>query len=267
MTADPTRPDSQPTLRSVTIALQLVQAYADNEDISLSEVARRLGVSKSTAHRTCGVLAEHGYLERTHDARYRLGLRLLEYGDIVAKRTPVRDKALSLLVELRNAIGETVQVGVPSGADVVYVERVEGQSALRYSPGTSRRAPVHRSSAGKVLAAFIPGVAEARLKAGLPAKTGYTIVSPKVWISELAKVRQRGYAISVEETEVGMASVAVPVRRALDGEVVASISALGPTARLVGQHEARTVQLLLAGAAKLGKKLDSGDVRLAARRR
>jgi IclR family transcriptional regulator, KDG regulon repressor len=193
-------------------------------------------------------------------------LRLLEYGDIVAKRTPVRDKALSLLVELRNAIGETVQVGVPSGADVVYVERVEGQSALRYSPGTARRAPVHRSSAGKVLAAFVPGVAEARLKIGLPAKTGYTIVSPKVFIAELAKIRERGYATSVEETEVGMASVAVPVRRAMDGVVVASISALGPTARLVGQHESRTVALLQAGAAKLGKKLDSGDVRLSRRR-
>jgi DNA-binding IclR family transcriptional regulator len=255
-----------PLLRSVTIALQLIEVYARNENISLSEVARQLGLSKSTVHRTCGVLAQHGFLERTPDARYRLGLRFLEYGDLVARRTPVRDKALPLLVELRNAIGETVQVGIPIGGDVLYVERVEGQQALRYSDGVPRRGPVHRSSAGKVLAAFVPGVAEARLKAGLPASTGYTIVSPKVFMEELALVRERGFARSVEETEAGMASLAVPVRSGNIGPVVAAISAIGPTVRLAGSSETRHIELLKAASLKLGQSLQRGDVQLRRRR-
>ena len=95
-----------------------------------------------------------------------MGLRLIEYGQLATARSPVGEHALPLLVELRTALGETVQIGVPAGADVVYVERVEGQRALRYSSDNSRRGPIHRSSCGKVLAAFIPGVLEERLRRG-----------------------------------------------------------------------------------------------------
>ena len=124
---------------------------------------------------------------------------------------PIKDRGLPLLVELRNALGETVQIGVPAGSDVVYVERVEGVRALRYSTENSRRSPLHRSSAGKTLMAFHPELVEARLRAGLPASTGYTIVVPEVLVAELARIRERGYARSVDETELGMSSLAVPV--------------------------------------------------------
>ena len=150
-------------LQSVSIALDVLDALADAPELSLSELARRVGVAKSTAHRTCAVLTQRGLLDRTEAGGYRLGLRFVEYGHLATERTAVRDRGLPLLVELRNALGETVQIGVPAGGDVVYVERVEGQQALRYTTN-SRRAPVHRSSAGKVLAAFIPEVLEARLE-------------------------------------------------------------------------------------------------------
>jgi DNA-binding IclR family transcriptional regulator len=162
----------------------------------------------------------------------------------------VRDEALPLLVELRNKLEETVQVGVPAGADVVYVERVEGQRALRYSTN-SRRSPLHRSSAGKVLAAFDPVLADARLRAGLPPSTGYTIVVPELLLAELAGVRERGYARSVDETEVGMSSLAVPVRDSARGSVVAAISMVGPTPRVVGDSETRHTRILRAGARRL----------------
>ena len=98
---------------------------------------------------------------------------------LATERTAIRDRGLPLLVELRNKLEETVQIGVPAGADVVYVERVEGRRALRYSTN-ARRSPIHRSSSGKVLAAFDPGLLEARLRAGLPPSTGYTIVVPEL---------------------------------------------------------------------------------------
>ena len=180
-------------LQSVSIALDVFDALADAPELSLSELARRVGVAKSTAHRTCAVLTQRGLLDRTEAGGYRLGLRFVEYGHLATERTAVRDRGLPLLVELRNALGETVQIGVPAGGDVVYVERVEGQQALRYTTN-SRRAPVHRSSAGKVLAAFIPEVLEARLEGGLEPSTGYTIVVPKVLMAELRRVREQGFA-------------------------------------------------------------------------
>lgn len=254
--------DSKPPLHSVTIALDVLDALAESPELSLSELARRIGVAKSTAHRTCAVLAKRGLLAKTPAGKYRLGLRFVEYGHLATARSAVGDYALPILVELRNALGETVQIGVPAGADVVYVERVEGVRALRYSAGNSRRGPTHRSSAGKALAAYLPELVEARLRAGLPPSTGYTIVVPELLKAELAKVRERGYARSVDETELGMSSLAVPVRADVDGPVVAAISVVGPTARVIGDNEARHVAALVAGAKRLTASIAAGDYKL-----
>jgi DNA-binding IclR family transcriptional regulator len=248
---------AHPALQSVGIALDIIDALAQAHELSLSELARRVGVAKSTAHRTCAVLARRGLVDRTADRAYRLGLRFVEYGRLATERTAVRDQALPLLVELRNTLEETVQIGVPAGADVVYVERVEGQRALRYSTN-SRRSPLHRSSAGKVLAAFNPELAEARLRAGLPPSTGYTIVVSELLLAELARVRDRGYARSVDETELGMSSLAVPVRDSVGGSVVAAISMVGPTPRVVGDHETRHTRVLKAGASRLTQAIAEG---------
>ena len=244
-----TRPPAQPSkapLQSVSIALDVIDTLAEVPELSVSELARRIGVAKSTAHRTCAVLAARGLLDRTEAGGYRLGLRFVEYGHLATERSAVRDRGLPLLVELRNTLGETVQIGVPAGADVVYVERVEGQSALRYTTN-SRRSPIHRSSAGKVLAAFNPDMVDARVKAGLTRSTGYTIVVPKVLIAELKRVREQGYAQSVDETELGLSSLAVPVRAEVDGPVIAAISMVGPTTRVVGEHEARHLAVCKRG--------------------
>lgn len=261
-------PAARPTLQSVTIALDIVDALAAAPELSLSELARRIGVAKSTAHRTCAVLAERGLLDRTPSGGYRLGLRFVEYGHLATARSAVRDRGLPLLVELRNALGETVQIGVPAGVDVVYVERVEGVRALRYSTENSRRSPLHRSSAGKALLAFHPSLVEARLRAGLPASTGYTIVVADVLLAELAKIRKRGYARSVDETELGMSSLAVPVRAsAADAAVVAAISMVGPTIRVIGEHEAHHVGVLQAGARQLTEAISKGEYALRRRSR
>ena len=178
----------------------------------------------------------------------------------------MRDRGLPLLVELRNSLGETVQIGVPAGVDVVYVERVEGMRALRYASENSRRSPLHRSSAGKVLAAYDPQLLEARAAAGLPASTGYTIVVPEVFVAELSRVRQRGYARSVDETELGMSSLAVPVWARPGGPVVAAISMVGPD--VAGRGRARGGPRrppCPAGARRLTDALARGEYALARR--
>jgi DNA-binding IclR family transcriptional regulator len=261
-------PDARgrPALQSVSIALDVLDALAATPELSLSELARRVGIAKSTAHRTCAVLVARGLVERTSTGGYRLGLRFVEYGQLAAARSAVKDRGLPLLVELRNALGETVQIGVPAGVDVVYVERVEGVHALVYSTGNPRRSPLHRSSAGKTLMAFVPELVEARIRAGLPASTGYTIVVPDVLVSELARIRKRGYARSVDETELGMSSLAVPVA-GVGGEIVAAISMVGPTPRVVGEHEARHVAVLQAGARQLSDAITTGGYTLRRRAR
>ena len=205
----PTRPAANtPKLQSLGIALDIVEALAEVPELGVSELARRVGIAKSTAHRTCAVLADRGLLDRTASG-YRLGLRFVEYGSLARERTAVGDRGLPLLVELRNALGETVQIGVSAGADVVYVERVEGRQALRYSTN-ARRSPIHRSSAGKVLAAFDPKMVDARLRAGLPPSTGYTVSKRCTLPSSQWKTQQRPSCCS----EVAGGSTVTPAMRA-----------------------------------------------------
>ena len=267
MTAAAPTTKTKPALRSVTIALDVLDAFFGDTEIGLSELARRVGVTKSTMHRTCGVLVDRGALERTVTGKYRLGVRLLEYGQLVTTRSALRTQALPLLVELRNAIGETVQLGVPSDGDVLYIERVEGLGALRFTTEASRRSPVHRSSAGKAIAAFRPEVAAARIKAGMKPYTGHTIVIPKMFVEELARVRERGYAISIDEAELGLSSIGVPIRDHPDGEVIAAISTAGPTARLLGDHESHHVRLMLNASRQLTNALAAGAYTLPRQRR
>ena len=199
-------------------------------------------------------------------AGYRLGLRFVEYGHLATERTAVGDRGLPLLVELRNALGETVQIGVPAGADVVYVERVEGgrRCATRRN---SRRSPSIAPAPARSSPAFIPEVVEARLRAGLPPSTGYTIVVPECSWPSWPRSASAGYARSVDETELGMSSLAVPVHGPPDGPVVAAISMVGPTARVIGEHETRHIDLLQAGARKLSEAIGKGEYALKRRSR
>ena len=108
---------------------------------------------------------------------------------------------------------------------------------------------------------------EARLKAGLPPSTGYTIAVPDLFRAEIDKVRQRGFARSVDETEIGMSSLAVPVRNGPNGAVVAAMSMVGPTLRVAGDTETSNVSALQAAARKLSDALELGEYRLPRRRR
>ena len=253
--------NSREPLRSVSIALDLLEAFRGDSELTVTQLAERVGVAKSTASRTCALLHDRGMLERTVGGRYRLGPKLREYGHLAKLRHGLSTKVRILLTEVRDAVGETVQLGVAAGVDVLYVERVEAVRSLRHSSESYRYTAVHRSSNGKVLAAWNPDLAAARIRAGLPASTGYTIVTPALFLEELERVRNRGYARSVEESELGGASLAVPIHRGADGPVVASLGIAGPTRRITNS-EARHVQILQIAANQLGKAIETGEVTL-----
>ena len=261
--AHPTEPSAAPAApgasRSVGIALDLLDAFGADVELTVAELTRRTHVAKSSVSRTCAYLVQRGYLQRVGPGRYRLGLRLLELGHLVKIRTGLDTMAHEVLGDLAAEIGCTVHLGVPDGADVLFVERVEPTPHVRYAGERWRRSPVHRSSCGKVLAAFLPCVLESRLKAGLPARTGYTIVVPRVLMAELDRVRERGYATNIEETAIGGASVAVPVHDPRDGEVVAALALVVPSARLRAGEVALVAALRRAGA-RLERAIGAGQL-------
>ena len=243
-------------LRSVNIAVQVLECFLDSPELGPSEIARRIGVAKSTAHRALAALSGGGLLDRSSGGKYRLGLRLYDYGQLAIDRLYLRELALPILAALRDQIGETVQLGIPAGAEVLYIDRLEGTNGLRFHSDAYRRVRAHSSSAGKAIAAWNPAVVAAVNAAGFPKHTMRTAGSRQTYLAKLEEVRKLGFAVSSEEFEVGLSSVAAPVlMRGPNGPVsVAAISVAGPTARVVGRTSTVSVRVVEA-ANRLSRQL------------
>jgi DNA-binding IclR family transcriptional regulator len=133
-------------LRSVSIAMAVLGCFETERELGATRVAAELGIAKSTACRMLAALASSGMLERSRAGRYRLGLRMFEIGQLAVDRLMLRELALPVLGELREILRETVQLAVPVGADVLYVDRLEDHSAGTMFHGELyRRGPGHSS--------------------------------------------------------------------------------------------------------------------------
>ena len=206
----------------------------DRPVIGIGEVARQLGVHRSTASRLAATLAAAGYLEPAGgQGRYRLAAKLAVLGGIAAAGSELPSVAVPLLRELVSRLGETGHLGVLDGTEAVTVAVVDGWQTVRMHSWVGKRSPAHCSSMGKALLA---GLAPAEFMArypdpGLPASTPATITTRDELEKCLADVRARGFAEDREELEPHLYCLAAPVF-GRDGTVVASVSLSGPASRL-----------------------------------
>jgi len=243
-----------PQLQSVLAALDVLDCFATAEELGVTDVARRLGVAKSTAHRLLSALCARGLAERLPGTgHYRLGLHLWELGQLVQDRVPLRHVALPILEEVRLRTRQTTHLSIADGVDVVFVERLPSLSGIPLLGERRRRVPLHTTSAGKVLAAFNPAVARSRAEAGFPMLTDRTIGSAQGWEECLADVRRRGSAVSDSENLRGLASIAAPIIDT-SGAAVAAVSIAGPTADVMGNLD-RHARVVMVAAARLSRRV------------
>jgi len=214
-TAAPPGPDGE--LRSVTIAVRVLDCFAGSGELGPTQVARQLGVAKSTASRMLSALAAGGLLERSGAGRYRLGLRLFHYGQLAVDRLPLRAVARPVLADLHVSLRETVQLGLPVDGHVL-------------------RVPGYSSSAGRVMAAFDPEVAAATGAVERLKHTAFTITDEPGLERMLEAGRDRGWVASREEYAGGCSSLAAPVLVSgpAGSRAVAAVSVVGPTSRILG---------------------------------
>ena len=207
----------------------------DRPVVGIGEVARQLGVHRSTASRLASTLATAGYLEPAGEqGRYRLTAKLAVLGAVAVAGDEVRNAALPPLRELVSRLGETGHLGVLDGTEAVTVAVVDGWQTVRMHSWVGKRSPAHCSSLGKALLA---GLSPAELAARypdpeLPASTPNTITGRDELEKCLADVRDSGYAEDREELEPHLCCVAAPVF-ARDGTVTASVSLSGPASRML----------------------------------
>jgi DNA-binding IclR family transcriptional regulator len=221
--------------RSVSIAFSIIDVVAASPDIGPSAVAREVGIAKSTASSVLADLADRGVLERAGDGRYRLGLKMFEYGHLALTHIRLFEVGVPVLERLRDRVRDLVQLGIPIGAEILYLDRLEAHTLdTRFHDETWRRLPGHASSSGRAIAAFNPAFAQTILTAGLQRRTRYTVVEPQRHLAILDEVRSLGYSITEDELTEGIAAVAAPIVVS-DGQsrrAIAAVSVVGPTDRL-----------------------------------
>ena len=146
-----------------------MECFATDGELGVSDIARRLGVAKSTAHRLLQTLASRGFVEQdAHSGQYRLGMHVYELGALALARNELRHAALPFLRQVATATGLTVNLSVPDGPDVVFVERIENSDGVRILGHFGRRLPAHTTSSGKAIAAWNAEADLARRRAGFP---------------------------------------------------------------------------------------------------
>jgi len=221
------------TIQSVVTALRVLQAFTPTEPVlGVSEVSRRLGIGKSTVHRALQTLAGEGFVTQTDGGRYRLGLKLYALGMQVVHTSELREIAHPHIEALHTRTGETAHLSVLDGVDVVFIDRLESPETLRVFSRFGARGPAHATSTGRaILAHADDGTVDAVLAAGLDPLTPMTRCSADALRQTLAQVRRNGYALCLEEVEVGINSVAAPVFDQRN-QAVAGPAVAGPTSRI-----------------------------------
>lgn len=207
----------------------------------VTELATHLEISKSSVHRILSTLVDSAMLEQHEDGRYGVGLAMFDLAAAAPSQRGLHEAVLLPMTELRNRTGETVQVGVLDGRQVVYVERLDSPYTLRLFTDMGRRNDAHCTGSGKALLAFSPPAVRERLLKGwtLPSKTSYTITSLAELKKNLTRIRRQGYSENRHESEVGIVSIAAPIRDA-SGAIVAAMSVAGPGERMDAQHQSVT---------------------------
>ena len=218
------------TVRSLERAFDLLEHLTDaGGELALSELTEKAGLPMPTVYRLMQTLVARGYVRQEASRRYSLGPRLIRLGEGASRLLGAW--ARPALAGLVDRLGETANMAVLEGDEVLYVAQVPSRHSMRMFTEVGRRVLPHCTGVGKALLAQLPeGDARALLeRTGMPARTPHTRTEPDALMAELAVIRERGYAMDDEEQELGVRCVAVPLTGA---PTLAAFSVSGPSGRM-----------------------------------
>jgi DNA-binding IclR family transcriptional regulator len=227
--------DQKNPIQVIERMMRLLEVLAQHpEPLGLKQISQYTRLHPSTAHRILAAMSADRLVDRVEPGSYRLGMRLLELGNLVKSRISVRELALPVMRELHSQTGETVNLSIRHDDEIVYVERTSsGRSAMRVVHVIGTRAPLHVTAAGKL---FLLEEGFARLRdyakrTGLAPHTKNTITSITILERELERIQRQGWATDNEEAEVGVRCVAAGIRDDL-GNLIAALSLSTPADRM-----------------------------------
>jgi IclR family transcriptional regulator, acetate operon repressor len=242
------------SVRSVERAIAILDLLAQGGWQTGAQLARGLGVHRSTALRLLGTLERHALVERDpRTARYRLGRRLPQLASVVTGEFDLRYLARPICERLAAASGETATFELLIADDIVPIEQSTASNSVVTVNWLGRRYPVHCTASGKAFLAFGPAAVRERLLAvPLEKITPRTVTDPARLAAQLDQARRSGVARTHEELEMGLDAIAAPVFGP-DGEMVAALDVSGPSHRLRDRGDLD--RLTVEAAAELSRKL------------
>ncbi|MGW1028028.1 IclR family transcriptional regulator [Streptomyces sp. NPDC002577] len=244
-------------VQSVDRAISVLEILAQRGEAGVSEVAAEIDVHKSTAFRLLGALEARGLVEQAGErGKYRLGFGIVRLAGAVTGRIDITQQGRPVCERLAEEVGETVNIAVMQEHYAINLYQVRGPAAVTAHNWVGQLTPLHATSSGKILLAHLPAKERAALlsDAGLEKITPHTITSKTKLEKNLAEARERGYAYTLEELEIGLHAVAAPIRNR-DGEVIASLSASGPSYRFTEERMHELSALLLKGAEEISHRM------------
>jgi DNA-binding IclR family transcriptional regulator len=256
--------DDSSQVKTIDRLVRVLECFTPEQSTwSLTEMASQLDLPKSTLHRFLVGLETHGILRRdADDKKWRLGHRLFIWGSLAADSTGLRQVARPVMRKLAGETGETAILTVYHNQQVICTDKVETGHPVRLALEVGARRACHAGASSKILMAHLPAeeIQAIIRDTGLPKLCTNTITDPDKLTTELARIRERGYATSLEETDLGAWGVAAPVRD-WTGQVAGAIGVAGPTLRY-GKDRIRQHARLCCQAAEAISKLLSLESRL-----
>jgi DNA-binding IclR family transcriptional regulator len=259
------KPKSDYAIQTVSNALRLLEMFGGEERLGVTELSRRLDLHKNNVFRLLATLEQAGYIEQcAENDQYRLGVRCLELGHSYANSRSLVCRAQPLLDRLAKDLRETAHLGIEREDHVVHLGGALPEQMLMTGLRLGARLPLYCTALGKALLAFAP---DARKEAydraqaaagGFAARTPRTLVDRDKFRDELQAVASLGFALDLQECELGLVCAAAPVFDAT-GAVVAALSVSGPTVRLDDDDlHRRIVPAVQAAAEQLSRQLGFG---------
>ncbi|GAA4632890.1 IclR family transcriptional regulator [Actinoallomurus vinaceus] len=246
---------SASSVRSLERAFELLEHLADaGGQLALTELAEVSGLPMPTIYRLMRTLVNRGYVRQEPSKRYALGPRLIRLGETSERL--LGSWARPALAQLVDEVGETANMALLEGDEAVYVAQVPSRHSMRMFTEVGRRVLPHCTGVGKALLSQLPEpmVREIIGRTGMPAYTPHTITDVAALMEELARIRQRGYALDEQEQEIGVRCVAVPVTGT---PTPAAISVSGPHGRLTHEVIEDVVPIMRRTAGQLARRLSA----------
>lgn len=245
------------TIHSIEKALDLIEILSERESASLMELVELLQQPKSSLYRIILTLENKGFITRSEDdGKYCLGYKHLTITKNLLEKNNLRGAAIPEMNSLVDRYGDTVNLGVLAGHEVLYMEIIEGTYALRMTDRVGSKAPLHATAMGKVMSAFAKEETKQELvqKLTMEPMTNFTIIDRNKFQQELEQIRVQGYALDDQEIVEGARCIAAPIFDMFD-RLVGSISLSGAIHRIPDEKIAEMASTVMASANKISRKL------------